>query len=610
MILRKDNWIVEYLFPILFVAIILLFYLIKLISLQIINNEMFSIRSNRIIYRQDIIPAQRGRIYDRNFEIPLADNKEVFQIKLDYSLFPTENKIDILSLIEEGCGVPYIELLNTFENGLKNNENSVTLIDNALFKHIVFISEHKEELPGIYYATGLIREYNNVSSLSHILGYLGKITANEYRLMASHGYNIESFIGRQGVEKEYDLLLRGEDGIQQRTVDFKERTVSEHIVKKRPKPGNDLVLTIDSRIQTLCEKALGQRSGSVVVMKPHNGEIVAMVSWPWYDNNFNTKSNRIELYREYQMHPRYPLINRAIQSKYAPASTFKLIMSAAILDSQLLDPQKKINCPGFKRVGNRVFHCHYHSGHGMVNLDDAISESCNVYFYTAGYEYLKDPNLIKNYANGFNYGRLTNIDLPSETDGLVPDPKWLKLERNLHWVGGDTVNMSIGQGNLLVTPLQLACAVSMICNDGVLMQPHLLKEFRDPYTHKEVSTFEPKVLSNPEWNKEIFKAIRLGMRHVITKGTARYVISTKAVNSAGKTGTAEVGKEDSWHSWYVGFAPYDAPVEEQYVIVVMVEADNKWEFWSAKACNVILQGIFAHQNYDETIKVLGSWYGS
>lgn len=610
MINKQGNPLRDYILSTVFLSLIFLFFLIKLFTLQIIDNEKYSLKSKKIIYREDIIPAQRGRIFDRKYQTVFADNREIYQIKLDYGLFPEEKKESIFTLLSSELEISYDYLNKLYDEGKANKENSIRLIENAPFKNVIFLSEHQEELPGIYYLTDNIRIYQDVRSLSHILGYLGKINPTEYKLMVSKGYHMQSWVGREGVEKYYDSVLKGKDGIQRRSVDFKERVVTEREIIKEPVPGEDLVLTIDSKIQMLCERALGNRSGSVVVMKPHNGEILAMVSWPWYDNNFNTHSDRVDLYRRYQQNLRFPLINRAIQSKYAPASTFKIIMSAALLDSNLLDPEKKIACLGYKKIGNRVFHCHQHSGHGYLNLDQAIAESCNVYFYTAGYDYLKDPFLIKSYANEFGYGKLTQIDLPGETEGLVPDPDWLKKERNSYWVGGDTVNISIGQGNLLVTPLQLACAISMVCNDGKLIRPHLLKEFRDPYSHKEISSFEAVVNNEVHWDKEVFSKIRLGMRHVVSKGTARYVISTKAVESAGKTGTGEVGKKERWHSWFVGFAPWDAPVEQQIVVVVMVEADNDWEFWSAKACNVILQGIFANQTYEQTIKVLGAWFGS
>lgn len=582
----------------------------KLFYLQIVENDKFSLRSMNIIYREDPIPAERGRIFDRHYKNALADNLPVYQIGLDCALLPAEERFTVFGRLEEGCALSRPAMLNLYETALSRGESTITLKENATFEEVVFVAENSEKLPGVYYTRGQVRQYHDVGSLSHVLGYLGRISGPEYKMLASQGYTRQSMIGKQGIEKSYDSSLMGEEGIRRRTVDYRERTVTEGEVLKKPVPGHDLILTIDHKIQRLCERSLGERSGSVVVMKPHNGEILALVSWPWYDNNFNTRRDGNEMYRAYQQNPRFPLLNRTIQSRYAPASTFKMIMTAAILETEALSPDERVYCPGYKRIGRRdYFHCHKRSGHGSLNLSQALAESCNVYFFTAGYEHLgPKPDIINKFALDFGLGRRTGIDIPGEVVGLVPDEEWMKSQRNQLWVGGDTVNISIGQGNLLVTPLQMAAAVSMVCNRGKIVQPHLMKEIRDPKSRIKISEFIPEIISEPEYLPETLETTAKYMRQVITEGTARKVVTTKAVEAAGKTGTAEIGKNDRWHSWFVCFAPWDADPEDQVVIVVMVEAENEWEWWSAKAANIILQGIFAGEEFDAAVRTSGAWY--
>ena len=334
-----------------------------------------------------------------------------------------------------------------------------------------------------------------------------------------------------------------------------------------------------------------------------------MVSYPYYDPNlFYTDKNNQE-YRRLSLDPRFPFINRAIQSGYAPASTFKVIMTAAVLEEQAFPLTKKVVCSGEKRLGDRTFKCHKLSGHGPLNLAEGLAESCNVFFYTMGVDYL-GIDRIADYAMRFGYGEATGIDLPGEIRGLVPTPEWKEDVYHSAWVGGDTANTSIGQGALNVTPLQMASAFSMIVNEGISYKPHILKAVVDPVSGETISEIQPEILKASDISKDTFKTLKEYMRGVITEGTARYVITTKAVEAAGKTGTGQVGFDDKWDSWFAAFAPYgsDDP-EEQIVLVVNVEGVNDWEWWAPKAADIILQGIFANQSYDEVMEEFKNrWY--
>jgi penicillin-binding protein 2 len=345
--------------------------------------------------------------------------------------------------------------------------------------------------------------------------------------------------------------------------------------------------------------------GSIVVLKPATGEILAMVSYPWYDSNLFTGPQYSSAYARTLGDPKSPLINRAIQSSYPPASTFKAIVTAGILEEKSFPPDKTVLCTGEMAYGDRVFHCHVKTGHGRLDLAGALAESCDIYYWTVGRDNLGIERIVA-YAKDFGYGKITGIDLPGETEGFVPTPQWKERKYHEKWLGGDTMNLAVGQGDLLVTPLQMANTFAMIVNDGVVYRPHVLKEVRDPLSGALVKSIVPEEMIRSRTSKETFAALRDYLRGVITDGTARFPVSTKAVAVAGKTGTAEVGVKDHWHSWFAAYAPYKAEnPQDVVVVVVMVEASNPWEWWAPYASNIIFQGIFAHQDYEAAIDALG-----
>jgi penicillin-binding protein 2 len=373
--------------------------------------------------------------------------------------------------------------------------------------------------------------------------------------------------------------------------------------------GKNLVLTIDREIQTLVENALGPRMGAAVVMKPSNGEILAMVSYPWYDPNIFNRNDRGAEYQRLNGDPNKPFINRAIQSHYPPGSTFKIVMTTGILAENAFPPEQTVDCLGEMTYGGRDWHCHIRKpGHGRLNLQQAMAQSCDIYYWNVGRDYLGVERIVS-YALDYGYGEKTGIDLPGEVQGLIPTPQW--KERRLHekWQGGDTMNMSIGQSFTLVTPLQMADMVCMVVNNGVIWTPHLLKEVRDPRTGAVEQSVSPRELHRSEIPRQVFETVRRDMRSVISEGTARFPLNIKSVEIAGKTGTSEVGLQDRWHSWFAAYAPYrtDNP-EERIVVSIIVEAVNRWEWWATYASAIIFQGIFAHQTYEEAVRALGLEY--
>ena len=446
-------------------------------------------------------------------------------------------------------------------------------------------------------------------SLSHVLGYVGDITREELQVLYNKGYSYGSVLGKSGIEKQYDLILRGEDGKQFRTVDVRGRKVGEALMDEIPPIlGKNIVLSIDRNIQKLCEKALGNRVGTILVIKPNTGEILSLVSYPTYDPNLFYESNGSQTFRDLSLDTSFPFLNRAIQSQYVPASTYKLIMSTAIVEEEIFPINKTVLCTGSFEYGDRVFRCHKHSGHGALSLYDALSESCDVYYYTLGAEHLGIERIV-DYSRKFGLGEKTGIDLPGEISGSLPSPSWKKRVFNSRWVGGDTVNMSIGQGYLLVTPIQMANVVSLIVNEGKVFKPHLLKEIRDPISGEIIEISKPELLFSSTIRGTSFQKVQEAMRKVITSGTAKVVITTDSVQVSGKTGTGEIGVENHFHSWFVSYSPYnDKDPREKIVLVALVEAVNDWEWWAPKASNIILHGIYSKLSYEEVLSSMNLWY--
>ena len=584
-------------------------YSVYLASMQIINFSEYQRRAREVSSRETVILAQRGEIYDRNKDYPVVMNIPSFAIYITPGEISDEEKEKVIINCSTRLNIDEQELRNKIPLGTAGSFQPIEIKEAVQYEEITYIAEHIEDFPGISWQAKPIRGYAEQGSISHIIGYVGNITSEDLQVLYNKGYDRNSTIGKSGIEKQYDMILRGQNGSRMRTVDVKGRRIEGDLQISPPENGNSLVLTIDRNIQKLCEKALGERIGSVVVLKPSTGEVLAMVSYPYYDPNLFYTDQRKEEYNRLSLDPRFPFLNRAIQSGYAPASTFKVIMTTAVLEENAFPLDKTVTCNGSLTLGDRTFNCHKLSGHGPLNLASGLAESCNVFFYTMGVEYL-GIDKIAEYAERLGYGERTGIDLPGEIRGLVPTPEWKEEVYHTVWVGGDTMNVSIGQGALNVTPLQMASAISLIVNEGFSYKPHILKQVIDQSTGEVIEEVTPEILKTSNISRETFITLKDYMRGVITDGTAKWVITTQAVEAAGKTGTGQIGLEDQWDSWFASFAPYktDDP-DEQIVLVINVEGVNEWEWWAPKAADIILQGIFADQTYEEVLEEFRNrWY--
>ncbi|MDR2802724.1 MAG: penicillin-binding protein 2 [Treponema sp.] len=602
---QKRIAIVQVLFIVIFVL-----YTGRLFAMQILNGDLYRLRADDISKRTVTLPPQRGEIFDRDYEQPVVFNTDSFAVGIAPAEVKREEIPELLSRLSNILHISREQIDKKLPPEYYHLYQPVEIASNMPYSTIAVLAENRDTLPGVSWQSKPVRNYRDTGSLSHIIGYVGDITRDELTVLYNRGYKQGDIIGKAGIERQYDELLRGKEGREIRTVDVRGRPANNReTVREAPEMGKNLVLTIDGGIQALAEKALGKRMGSVVVLRPASGEILAMVSYPWYDPDIFNSSDSSAEYQLLVNDINKPLLNRAIQSSYPPGSTFKVVMTTGILGEDAFPLEKTVDCQGEMIYGDRTWRCHIRRpGHGRMNLQRALAQSCDIYFWVVGRDNLGVERIVS-YAKDYGFGEITGIDIPGEISGFVPTPQWKERRLRERWQGGDTMNMSIGQGFTLVTPLQMANMVAMVVNDGVIYKPHILKEVRDPVSGAIEKMTQPEILRKSDISKEIFETVRNNMRTVISSGTAQFPLNINAVEIAGKTGTSEVGLHDRWHSWFAAYAPYNSEnPDDQIVVSVIVEAVNPWEWWAPYASAIIFQGIFADQTYEQAISALHFQY--
>jgi penicillin-binding protein 2 len=551
--------------PILFFLLIL----VVLFYLQIVRGPQYALKAKKNREQYSILPAIRGIVYDRTYKTILAYNRRSFAVTVVPQNLPTD--LGERDALLERLGL----LLNMQKEeietilGKKNYSQygSFVIKTDVPFNDIVFLAEHNREFPGVYWKSKPLRVYPHDDLLAHVIGFVGMISENEYVELSDRGYNIESVIGKSGVEKVYDLELKGKDGYVRRIVDATNQVEAEIIDRgAEPQPGKNVVLTIDRDLQRIVEEALGFNTGAVVVSKPATGEILAMASYPRFDPNFFISGSNREEFKKLTLDTRKPFLNRAIQAQYPAGSIFKLVVSLAILESGKIPIDRGFTCGGGYQTGNRFFSCWKNHGTG-VDLYRAVVESCDSYFYQTSL--ILGPEVIAEYARKVGFGKRLGIDLIGETEGIVPDIQWKRENRKDIWYDGDTLNLSIGQGFLLVTPLQLNALTNLIANRGVLMRPHIVKEIRFAKNNEISYTRAPQILIKSNIERSRYEFIIQAMRGVVTHGTARWGGAVFSTEAAGKTSSSEVQGMPT-HSWYTAFAPYTSDNGDQVISVTAI----------------------------------------
>lgn len=559
----------------------------KLFYVQGVNGAFYldTAENNRI--RIQTLPAKRGLIYDR-FLKPLVTNATSFSLAIIPNGLPrdSQERDRMIAEIAALALVPTQEIYTILDEYKKYSYETITIRDGIPYEQALTLQIAGAELPGIRVESSTERSYVNLKttvsttstphSMAHLIGYVGKLTAQELETKYALGYTPSDRIGKIGIESSYEDFLRGTYGKRKVEVDAtgRERLV---LTEEPPTPGRHVVLGIDSVWQQTLEQALARalrtadaRRGAAVILDPRTGVIRAMVSLPAYDNNDFIRGISQERYQSLTSDPDNPLFNRAIGGMYPSGSTIKPFLAAAAMEEGRITDRTTVFSSGGIEVGGRFFPDWKTGGHGPTNVIKAIAESVNTFFYIIGGGYRAEDGLgvekITRYLRALGWGELLGIDMPGEASGLVPSPAWKERVKQERWYIGDTYNLSIGQGDLLVTPLQLAVATAAIAIDGVRYRPHTVERVIDPLTG-EVQPIEPQPLSPLPIQPTHLEIVRRGMRACVTVGSCRLLADTPII-VAGKTGTAQWSKERQTHAWFTGFAPFDNP---EIVITVIVE---------------------------------------
>ena len=567
--------------------------LLQLWTLQILQSEYYRGKAERNYLRRVAVPALRGRIFDRRGEL-LADNLPAYELIMNYLSLSSAQKQRNLEKISGFLQLSLDDLRNRFSSRSYDQFGDKILLRNMDFSQVVAIAENLANLPGVQLRSRPQRVYPLGALGSHLLGHIGEVGLSDLVVLSDQGYEPGDDLGKTGLEKEYESSLRGRKGM--RTVQVSSIGLRKADTRnaKPSLPGSDLHLTLDASLQASVEELLAASAGVVIVLNPNNGEILAMASSPGFDPNTFTDPIEPEAWNAIQANPLHPLQNRAVAGLYPPGSVFKLAVAWAGLREGVISPNTTFNCSGALHLGKWRFRCHQRYGHGRVNLHGGVKYSCDVYFYELGR--LLGIETIARYARLFGMGGVTGIDLPEERSGLVPDKQWKRRVRAEPWYPGNTLHVSIGQGDVLVTPLQVAAFYGALANGGRLYRPHLVRRVTD-YTGRNLEQFEQAARLDPirtvsldasKWERlvEALSAVVNG-----EMGTGRRA-KLEHVEVCGKTGTAEAPPKEP-HAWFAAFAPRDNP---SAVVMVLIENGGHGGEIAAPIAREVLLKLFPPEN--------------
>lgn len=569
------------------IAISFLVIFFQLLNLQLIHGSGYTARSRSNMENFVPLIAPRGLFYGRHYQNgresqPLIKNRVSFNITTIPAKFAKKSMLqNTLKRLAQLSAFPYDKLMENVEKE-KSPHLKTILIDDIHYDKLVKIASQIDTLPHISWETVPKRDYFHKDLYSHVIGYTGRISRKELNRLHRKGYYPYHDIGKMGLEKEYDKLLRGQDGRIKKIVNVR-RKIQREEIDKYPVPGKNLVLTLDHRIQEIVQRATEKYAGvgvGVLVMRPYNGEVLALLSRPSFDPNFLIQvDNQAELNRLLEDENK-PFLNRVIQIKNPPSSTFKPLVGLTALEENKVNSNEKFFCAHkyiLKGLRDRTFYCWgYHRSNDLVG---GIANSCNVYFYNVGLRLGSRP--ILKYARYFGLNEKTGIDIPGEIQGFLPSDAWKRRVFKQRWFDGDTLNLSIGQGFLQFTPVAMASVYSGLINDGIIYQPHLVREIRDPVSDEVLQRHQPKILREVPVDPRNLRIIREGLRQVVVRGTTSFMNNPK-LKIAGKTGTVQTisithgrehlrRKNDSQHAWFVGYAPYEGKIEDIILVAVFVQ---------------------------------------
>jgi len=561
----------------IFMGVVLSAIIIRSIYLQIVRGQYYYGLADGNRSRVEYLIPTRGIIYDRNGK-SLVSNQPDFYIAVIPANVPlrAEDRNLRIQAIADFIGMTFDDVKNILDKYPPFLKQPIILKENVEYNLGIGYALHISDYPELELKATSLRNYTFGQSFSHILGYIGKITKEELDKVANTDYLFNDVIGKQGVEHTYEKNLRGVYGRKEIEVDARGRE-KKVIYQKDPVRGDNLVLTIDADLQEkvyqLTRNHLyqyGKKKASVIVEDPNNGAILAMVSYPSYDNNQFSGGISQENYSKLTGNKDNPLFDRSIQGEYPSGSTIKMAVAAGALNENIINESTAFLSTGGLWVADKFFFPDWKAGgHGITNVYKAIADSVNTFFYIIGGGYKDFTGLgvarLDKYFHEFGFGDLTKIDLPNETAGLVPNEDWKLKTKNEQWYIGDTYHMAIGQGDVLVTPIQIANYTAAFANGGTLYQPHVVGATINDLNQKKI--IPPAILRNDFLGDYDMSIVRKAMRRTVTDGSAAYMQSVP-VTVAGKTGTAQFADNKSPHAWFTGFAPYDKP---QIVVTVLIE---------------------------------------
>lgn len=549
--------------------------------LQIWRGDYYIKRANKNNVRLYEAQAPRGIIYDRNNTM-LLDNTADFKLFFIPADIPKNEDLQIWTKkLSEILNKNEDEILNSLKTVNINSPDPVLFSSNLSKDELIVIETKLSEIPGVFIGQKIKRNYFENYYFSHILGFLGKVSSADIK--SDPFYTPLTSIGKAGLEAQYEKNLRGKPGKTAIIVDSN-NTVLNILTAEEPVPGNNLILNIDKDLQKILTDALikkmadtGSLAVAAVVMNPRSGEVLSLVSLPSLDNNIFNSDLSDKAYNSLANNTTQPFFNRALGGTYASGSTIKPFMALAALNENIVSPEYKVDDTlGYITIPNQYnpdisYIFRDWKAHGFVDMRRAIAVSANVYFYVigGGYKNIKGLGIdrIDKYLRLFGFGSLLGIDLPGEMKGLVPNPTWKESVKKENWFTGDTYNVSIGQGDVLITPLQLVAAISSIANNGTLYKPKIVSKITDA-SGNTLHEFNAEIIRTINIDKEKIQIVKEGMREAVTEGSA-YLLKDLPIKVAGKTGTAQVTNTfRKTNAWFTGFAPYEDP---EIALAIIIE---------------------------------------
>ena len=562
-------------------GLLLSILLVRLLYLQVVSHEHYTTLSEDNRVNLQPLPPNRGLIYDRN-GILLAENLPSYRLEI------TPEQVDDMGATL-GALEDIIEIRDNdrsrFEKLLarKPRFEAVPLRFHLNDEEVARFSVNRHRFPGVDITAGLARHYPQGPLAVHALGYVGRIDEKALKILDSSNYRGTSHVGKNGIEKTYEELLHGKVGLQQVETTAQGRIIRV-LNRTPPVSGSNLYLTIDSHLQKAAEAAFGDYSGSAIAIDPNNGDILAFVSLPTYDPNPFVNGIDYEAYAALRNNDKEPLFNRALRGQYPPGSTVKPFMGLAGLETGITSEHSKTYCPGFYMLAgkDRRYRDWKRTGHGTVDLNTAITQSCDVYFYDLAQSMGIDR--IHDYLQHFGFGKAAGIDIQGELSGLLPSKEWKRSRRNQPWFPGETIITGIGQGFFLVTPIQLAVATAALANGGQMLQPKIVHAEQEAESDELLPHHSQVVETITIGEQQHWDMVINAMTDVVhgARGTARSIGKDSPYKIAGKTGTAQVfglKQEEKYdaeaiaeklrdHALFIAFAPIDDP---KIAVAVIVE---------------------------------------